>query len=55
MATTTVEQEKKMMISPTLNETDSTTGGVYYTQNVWVIDEDTLCPVGTQMNVILSL
>jgi len=54
MAVVTAEQEKKMTVSPNLDDVDETTEGVYYIQNVWRIDEATGMTVGVQMNVTLT-
>ena len=54
MAVVTTEQEKKMTVSANLDDVDETTEGVYYTQNIWRIDENTGMAVGVQMNVTFT-
>ena len=52
MATTILEQEREKVISPNLNDTvSSTEKSVYYITHKWVLDENTLQPVGTQVEV----
>lgn len=54
MATTEIEQEKKMVVSPTLKERIAATNGIYYVQCVWIIDDKTNLPVGVRQNITLG-
>ena len=48
------DQTREMIISPNLDDVDETTDGVYYDQNVWILDEATLMPVGVRHNVTFT-
>ena len=54
MSTTDVNQQKKKVISPNLDDVYDATDGVYYVQNVWIIDDATLQPVGVKQEVTFS-
>ncbi len=54
MATVDAEQDKKMTVSPNLDDVYESTDGVYYNQNVWILDEATGMPVGVRHNVTFT-
>ena len=54
MSTSDVEQQKKMAVSPNLDDVDESTEGVFYIQNVWIVDDATGVPVGIKHNVTFT-
>lgn len=51
---TDVEQENKMLISPTLDDTVPSTNGVYYVKNIYEVDSTNLTPVGFRQEITLG-
>lgn len=52
MATTILDQEREKVVSPNLGDTvSSTEPSIYYIKHKWVLDDNTLQPVGTQVEV----
>lgn len=48
------EQENKMLISPTLDDTVSSTDGVYYIKNIHIVDSTNFTLVGTRQQITLG-
>ncbi len=49
-----VEESRKMMVSPTLEDTVPSTTGVYYTKNTHQVDSTNLTLVGTRLEITLG-